>query len=104
MTFVARIAVLEPVPETRELLERLIARAGHEIVDEDADVVILEPLGRVARRTVRMRHPRAAVVVASIVPPGPGDPPAAARLLQPFVSAELRRAIDAALAQPALPA
>ena len=99
MTRVARIAVLEPVPETRELMERLITRAGHEIVVEDADVVVLEPLGGVPSRTVRMQHPRAVVVVASIVPARPGDPPAAARLLQPFASAELRRAIDSALAE-----
>lgn len=101
----ARVCICEPVAETRELLERLVARLGHEIVPEHqliaADALLFEPgspHGVTLARRVRNHSPETALVAVSAFPlPISGLPGHVRRLTQPFVPAELARALDGAL-------
>ena len=94
----ARIAICEPVAETRELFECLVSRLGHDVVDDGADVVLFEPAGPLSFAEVRARHPGAHILVASIEPP-PAEPRIerwSAWLLKPFSLAELRKGLETA--------
>lgn len=108
----ARILICEPVAETRELMERLVRRMGHELVDLDSlrtvDVLLFEPGSRDGQAIARLLHdvrPAARLVACSHAPERPAVrlPRLFASLLQPFSPADLRRVVDAAL-RPALSA
>ncbi len=102
----ARVCISEPVAETRELLELLVVRLGHEVVPEHqliaADALIFEPSsahGVTLARRARRHCPETALVAVSAVPvPVSGLPGRVTRLTQPFAPAELARALDGALA------
>jgi CheY-like chemotaxis protein len=99
----ARICVNEPNPETRDLLALLVTRLGHDVVERDADVVLVEPVedGPGAVGLARRANPRARIVVCSIALHD-RDELGALRadgfLLKPFGLAELRAAIAEAQA------
>lgn len=101
----ARVCISEPVAETRELLERLVTRLGHEVLPEHqliaADVLLFEPSSpqsvSLARRA-RRHCPETPLVAVSAVPVAlVGLPGQVQRLTQPFVPTELARALDGAL-------
>lgn len=101
----ARVHISEPVSETRELIERLVRRFGHEILPEErlgeADALIFEPSAphsvTLARR-VRRERPATALVAVSSLPVGlAGLPGQVERVTQPFRPADLERAITVAL-------
>ncbi len=94
----ARICLSEPNPETRDLLAHLVTRLGHELVDADADVVLVEPVvdGPGAVGLARCGSPNARIVVCSIALHDRrqlADLGADAFLLKPFGRAELAAAI-----------
>ena len=102
----ARVLVCEPVPETRELIECLVTRMGHEIVGVDAlrtvDVLFYEPAslaGLALARRLQAERPHAALVACHASPPPaePRSPRPVASLLHPFAPADLRRVVEAAL-------
>lgn len=99
----ARIVVAEPVAETRELLEHLVARLGHELVDADGDVVLLEPVSCFSCEELLAKSPRARVVLQTVEPTWAEAVTGrvAGVLLKPFGSGDLRRVLDRALAAPA---
>jgi hypothetical protein len=93
----ARILICEPVAETRELMERLVRRMGHEVVDLDSlrevDVLLFEPdspEGRAIARLLGDVRPGARLVACHARPPVPA-------LRLPFSPADLRRVVEAAL-------
>ena len=105
----ARILIIEPHPEVRDLLVRAVGRLGHEsIVDADVsspaavDVVLLEPADPVALRVASAMRKACgtATVCVSIYPPSSEaaalEP--VAYLLKPFTLRELEHALAAALA------
>ena len=100
----ARVCISEPVAETRELLERLVLRLGHEVVPEHqlvaADALLFEPgspHGVTLARRARVHCPDTALVAVSALPVA-GLPGTVHRLTQPFLPADLARALDGALA------
>jgi CheY-like chemotaxis protein len=105
---VARVLVLEPVEETRILIERLVQRMGHEIVGgddslRDLDVVFYEPASRaglaLARRAQR-QQPAVRLVACSAHPQRQAAvnvPRPFASLLQPFSPGDLRKVLESAL-------
>lgn len=106
----ARIAVHEPVQETRELLERLLHRLGHEVVipagDDPAriDALVFEAgsdAGRATARRLRDARPGLALVACSAQPVGRAltELGPLEALVQPFSPAQLARALDGALAR-----
>ena len=106
----ARILILEPHPELRELFSLVTRRLGHEPVvpngrppEEytDLDVVLVEPAGQrglAVAELLRERSPETRVVCASVLPAseaaGALDP--VAYLVKPFSLAELEQALTAA--------
>jgi CheY-like chemotaxis protein len=103
----ARVLIAEPVAETRELLTRLLRRAGHEVLAvqrfRDADLLVFEPgalRARLIAELVRARVPSCALLACAAEP---GSRPAArgtvadAQLAQPFTPPELLDAVQAAL-------
>lgn len=103
----ARIAIIEPVQETRELLERLLRRLGHDVVGpaDDlpaADVLVFEAgstAGVTAARRLRDAHPGIGLVACSAAPVDltlTGLRPVET-LVQPFSPAQLARALRGAL-------
>lgn len=102
----ARILICEPVAETRELMERLVRRMGHELVDLDSlrvvDVLLFDPdseEGRAIGRLLADVRPAARLVACHARPPTPALrlPRLFASLLQPFSPTDLRRVVEAAL-------
>jgi CheY-like chemotaxis protein len=113
----ARVLVLEPGHETRELIERQLSRLGHRLLASDADrdilaeadVVLIEPaLGGPPDRgwaervdAARRCSPRAALIVSSIYPASLSRativPAPTAYLLKPFSLAALEGALRRAL-------
>ncbi len=107
---VKKVLVVEPHPEVRELLVRIVRRLGHEVMVDDGrpagdwpgvDAVLLEPAleGSVEAVATIVRDDGAALVCVSIYPPsddalalGP-----VAYLQKPFSLVELERALVAAL-------
>jgi CheY-like chemotaxis protein len=106
---VGRVLVLEPDPDVRTLLERLLRHLGHEpIADgvrpESIDLILLEPTSPealVAARAVRASNPGVGVVCASIYPRErvPEDFRFAPHLVKPVPLNEFDRALKAALAE-----
>ncbi|MGK2939798.1 MAG: hypothetical protein ACSLFR_18670 [Solirubrobacteraceae bacterium] len=97
----ARICLSEPNPETRDLLAHLVTRLGHDLVDADADVVLVEPVvdGPGAVGFARRASPRARIVICSIAVHDSRqlrELGANAFLLKPFDRVELQAAIDGA--------
>ena len=103
----SRVCISEPVAETRELLERLVLRLGHEVVPEHqliaADALMFEPgsaHGVTLARRARRHSPETALIAVSALPvPVSGLPGRVHRLTQPFLPADLARALDGALAE-----
>lgn len=103
----ARVLVVEPVEETRELIEALVRRMGHEIVSTESfrnvDVVFYEPASRAGvalARRVQTERPEVRLVACSAAPVRTDT----ARTLRPFASlihpfspSELKRVLEAAL-------
>lgn len=105
----ARILICEPVEETRELLERLVRRMGHDIVGiEDlrtVDVLLFEPDSRAGLALAKLLldvQPQANLVACSAQPPRTQLklPRLVASLLQPFSPADLARALDCSATHP----
>jgi len=108
---VARIFILEPEPELRELLARVVARLGHEPIQhveatsdvEVGDVVIVEPGDEKAYAgalAIHRRLPEVPIVCVSVYSEVPGDAKAldpVAHVLKPFRLAEVERAIETAV-------
>jgi len=109
----ARILISEPHEEVQRLLERMVARLGHQPVAvrvptprqlTSADVFIVEPaapISVVLAQAARLLDPSLPIVCASVAAP-PADLEElgvvfAASLLKPFSLAELGAAIDQAL-------
>lgn len=108
----ARILVLEPYPEIRDLLSHVIAGLGYEPVlhsgareaPPDVDVLLLEPgypSGLDIARELRRRSPQLPIVCLSIYPPTPEvaalDP--VAYIVKPFALTTLQRALEDAVAR-----
>jgi DNA-binding response OmpR family regulator len=108
----ARIFILEPEPELRELLARVVRRLGHEPVTlgertageiAAGDVLILEPgdgPSYEAAADVHRRLPAVPIVCVSVLSEVPGnaeelDP--VAHVMKPFRLADLERALRKAL-------
>lgn len=103
----ARILVIEPHPEVRELLARVVGRLGHEVVPQiegellDIDLVLVEPQawgGVELARKVR-DETGAAVLCISVAPPSEEtralEP--VSHMVKPFALSELEGAVVAAL-------
>lgn len=103
----ARVCISEPVAETRELLERLVVRSGHELLPEHqliaAEALLFEPgspHGVTLARRARRHTPETALVAVSALPmPIAGLGGRVHRLTQPFQPADLARVLDGALAE-----
>jgi CheY-like chemotaxis protein len=103
---VARIGIIEPQQEVRDLFAHVVARLGHELVEgvpEDVDLLLVEPAdpaALAAAASLRSRRPDLPIVCASILPQMPEARALApaAYLLKPFALAELGAALTAALA------
>lgn len=106
--------MLEPVEDTRVLIERVVTRMGHRVVGgeslRDVDVVFYEPgsiAGLALARRVQREQPQVRLVAITATPPVESDraPRPFASLLQPFSPADIRRVLEAAavggVAQPA---
>jgi CheY-like chemotaxis protein len=109
---VGRVLILEPDPEVRELIRRVVSRLGHEPLAPTrlpvrglaaVDAVFLEPAWAPVlelARGLRERNPELPVVFESIEPVSPAR--AALRpvhyLVTPFGLRELEQAIEAVLA------
>lgn len=115
MGMMARILVVEPHAEVRELLERVVRRLGNEPVRAPAagggvpaaDAAIVEPAFPGAEALLRaLRHAGVPTVCVSIYPPSSEvqrlQP--VAYLLKPFTLAGLEGALEAALSGEAAPA
>lgn len=106
----AKILIIEPHVEVRDLLAHIVARLGHEPVSSrltdrqdltDVDVVLLEPSASEGVETARaVRAASGAAVVCVSIFPASEDAQAldpVAYLLKPFSLADLERAVLAAL-------
>lgn len=102
----AIVCVAQPVLETRELLERLVVRLGHDVVGPDgvfaADALVFEatsPESAELARSVAAARPHVALIACSAFPVDVGAlPVGATALTQPFAPADLARALSGALA------
>ena len=103
----ARVLILEPNPELRELFGHVVTRLGHEVVDRgdagSADVVILEPASDeelALAVSLLQERPEVGVICASIHTRDERvkalDP--AAYLVKPFTIAQLESVLDGVLA------
>jgi hypothetical protein len=103
---VARILILEPHSDVRDLIAHVVSDSGHEpVLDEQGapvDAMLLEPVSpflcRVARR-VLARRPRTTVVCVSIDPPSTASSSLrpAVHVLKPVSLGELKQALADAL-------
>ena len=103
----AQVLVVEPVHETRELIECVVRRMGHEIVSTESfrnvDVVFYEPnsiAGRALALRVQAERPQVRLVACSAAPyrgEASRGPLPFASLLQPFSPRDLRRVLESAL-------
>ena len=107
----ARIFILEPEPELRELLARVVARLGHEPVQNvestgdvrPGDVVVVEPgdeKAYAAALAIHRERPEVPIVCVSVFSEVPGDARALepiAHVLKPFRLADVERAIESAV-------
>ena len=106
---------MEPVEDTRVLIERVVTRMGHRVVGgeslRDVDVVFYEPdsiAGLALARRVQQEQPEVRLVAISAAPGAEQAPERAPRpfasLLQPFSPSDLKRVLEAAVAGVAQPA
>jgi hypothetical protein len=104
---VARILILEPHADVRDLIAHVVEHVGHEPVldehgTEHVDAMLLEPaspsLRAVARRVLETR-PQTTVVCVSIGPPSTVSTSLApaVHVLKPFSLGELKQALADAL-------
>jgi hypothetical protein len=104
---VARILILEPHSDVRDLMAYVVEGAGHQVVlDQEGaapvDAMLLEPaspfLLRLARRLLAKR-PHTTVVCVSIGPPSTASSSLrpAVHMLKPFSLGELKQALADAL-------
>ena len=104
----ARILIVEPHPEVRDLLMRIIQRLGHDCVrledgglgDAAADLAVLEPSDDDALEIGRELHARGMPLLCVSIEPQSAETDAlepAAYVLKPFALQELEAAIRAAL-------
>ncbi len=109
----ARILISESHPDVRRMLERMVARLGHEPVLavvpapaqlQSADVLVVEPAaatGAVLAQAACIVNPGLPIICASVA--GPPQElaelgvPFAAALVKPFTAEQLGAAIDEAL-------
>jgi DNA-binding response OmpR family regulator len=110
----ASVLIVEPHPEVRELLVRIVRRLGHVALVHDGrpvgewdriDAVLVEPgpAGSLDTIVPLVRERGAALVCVSIYPPS-ADVAAlepVAYLQKPFSLVDLERALVAALVEPA---
>jgi CheY-like chemotaxis protein len=94
----ARICLHEPNPETRDLLGLLVTRLGHDVVERDADLVLVEPVedGWGAVGLARDANPHARMIICSIALHDRDELTllrADGFLLKPFGLSELRAAL-----------
>ncbi len=103
----ARVLILEPNPELRELFGHVVTRLGHEVVGRDdarsADVVILEPASDeelALAVSLRQERPDVGAICASIYTRGERVNALGpdAYLLKPFTIAQLESVLDGVLA------
>jgi CheY-like chemotaxis protein len=116
----AQVLISESHPDVRRMLERMVARLGHEPVLvvvpapaqlQSADVLVVEPAtatGAVLAQAACIVNPRLPIVCASVAGP-PRElqelgVPFAAALVKPFTAAQLGVAIDEALRASRAPA
>jgi CheY-like chemotaxis protein len=106
-----RVLILEPDPEVRELIRRVVARLGHEPVaparvpvraPAAVDALFLEPAWAPALELagrLRERDPKLQVVFESIEPesPGLGNLQPVRHLVKPYGLRALEQAIKAVL-------
>ena len=108
MELMARVLILEPDEEIRELFAHMLTRLGHEPLTsaEEAgscDAVLLEPAWEPGvALTWRLRHERRdlPVIAASVLssPPGGASPlPVVRHLVKPFTLVQLADAVAEAL-------
>jgi len=104
----ARILIVEPHPEVRDLLVRIVERLGHvgvrleegELAHAAADAALLEPSDADGLELGRELRARGMPLVCLSIHPKSAETDAlepAAYLLKPFVLHELEAAIHAAL-------
>jgi hypothetical protein len=109
----AQILISEPHDQVRRMLERMVARLGHEPILagfpapkelQRADLLIVEPAapaGAVLAQAARIVNPRLPLVCASVTAPAPELEELgivfAAAVVKPFTAAQLGAAIDQAL-------
>jgi CheY-like chemotaxis protein len=109
----ARILISESHPDVRRMLERMVARLGHEPVLavvpapaqlQSADVLVVEPAaptGAVLAQAACLVNPRLPIICASVTGPPPElaelGVPFVAALVKPFTAEQLGAAIDEAL-------
>lgn len=101
---VAKVLVLEPSADVRDLFVLLLGRLGHEttVSEDGVDVVVVENADPDAFDTaldLRKRRPELPVVCASIEPRTPNVDPLepAAYLVKPFSISQLDAALRRAL-------
>jgi CheY-like chemotaxis protein len=104
---VARILILEPQPEIRELVERVAERLGLESVTDDVDgvdldAVVLEPeSGQALERATRLRSssPDLPMICTSIAPPNAATRALCphAHLIKPYTLRDLSQALASAV-------
>ena len=111
----ARVLVLEPDADTRQLFTRMLRRLGHEplvLGDEragDCDAILVEPAwaaGVEQARRLSAGGDAPPIVVASLLPAGMSAAPLPAvrrRLGKPFTLVQLADAIAEAVASPRRP-
>ena len=110
----ANVLIIEPHPEVRELLVRIVHRLGHVVLVDDGrpvtdweqvDAVLVEPApeGSLEAIAPLVRERGASLVCVSIYPPSAEVTALApvAYLQKPFSLVDLERALVAALAEPA---
>lgn len=97
--------MLEPVEDTRVLIERVVSRMGHRVVGgdslRDVDVAFYEPdsiAGLALARRVQREQPHVRLVAITAAPMVESEraPRPFASLLQPFSPADIRRVVEAA--------
>jgi DNA-binding response OmpR family regulator len=108
----ARILILDPSPEIRELIARVVRRLSHEPVGAgwlpdgrvpECELAVVEPAfeeSADAARRLRQLRPDVPIVCVSIYPkwdPAVAALDAVAYLMKPFALAELEAAIRAAV-------
>jgi CheY-like chemotaxis protein len=109
---VARILILEPQPEIRDLVARVVTRLGHDAVEtaespSEIDAVVVEPesmRGLAVAQQFRLLDPDLPIVCTSIAPQTPAtrELGPVAYLVKPFALDALQGVLEQALATPSV--